>query len=50
MLRDVVHPVTPLQKGVRYSVTLHTPGKLEQLTPHDWDNVGKLGPHLSARP
>ena len=31
----VVHQVTPLTKGERYSVTLYTPGKLDRLTAQD---------------
>ena len=37
-----VHRVTQVTEGVRYSVTLYTPGKLEHLTSEDWDHLGKL--------
>ena len=39
----VVHRVTPVQTGVRYSITLYTPGKLDRLTAQDWDNLAKKG-------
>ena len=39
----VVHQVTPVTKGERYSVTLYTPGKLDRLTAQDWDNLAKTG-------
>ena len=39
----VVHQVTPVTKGERYSVTLQTPGKLDRLTAQDWDNLAKTG-------
>ena len=39
----VVHKVTPVSEGVRYSVTLHTPGKLGHLTSEDWDCLGRVG-------
>ena len=39
----VVHKVTPVTKGERYSVTLYTPGKLDRLTAQDWDNLAKAG-------
>ena len=35
----VVHKVTPVTKGARYSVTLFTTGKLDRLTAQDWDNL-----------
>ena len=39
----VVHRVTPVGRGARYSITLHTPGKLDRLTAQDWDNLAKCG-------
>ena len=46
----VVHKVTPVTKGERYSVTLYTPGKLDCLTAQDWDNLAKAGfPNLPIR-
>ena len=39
----VVHRVTPVGKGARYSITLYTPGKLDRLTAQDWDNLAKTG-------
>ena len=39
----VVHRVTPVGKGARYSITLYTPGKLDRLTAQDWDNLAKCG-------
>ena len=39
----VVHRVTPVQTGVRYSITLYTPGKLDRLTAQNWDNLAKKG-------
>ena len=39
----VAHRVTPITEGVRYSVTVYTPEKLERLTSEDWDCLGKLG-------
>ena len=39
----VVHRVTPVLKGARYSITLYTPGKLDRLTAQDWDNLAKTG-------
>ena len=39
----VVHPVTPVKTGARYSITLYTPGKLDRLTAQDWDNLAKCG-------
>ena len=39
----VVHRVTPVVKGARYSITLHTPGKLDRLTAQDWDNLARTG-------
>ena len=39
----VVHRVTPVTRGARYSITLYTPGKLERLTAQDWDNLAKAG-------
>ena len=39
----VVHRVTPVQTGARYSITLYTPGKLDRLTAQDWDNLAKKG-------
>ena len=39
----VVHRVTPVQTGARYSITLYTLGKLDRLTAQDWDNLAKCG-------
>ena len=39
----VVHKVTPVTEGERYSITLYTPGKLDRLTAQDWDNLAKAG-------
>ena len=39
----VVHRVTPVEAGARYSITLYTPGKLGRLTAQDWDNLAKCG-------
>ena len=39
----VVHRVTPVGRGARYSITLYTPGKLDRLTAQDWDNLAKCG-------
>ena len=39
----VVHKVTPVTKGERYSITLYTPGKLDRLTAQDWDNLARAG-------
>ena len=39
----VVHRVTPVVKGARYSITLYTPGKLDRLTAQDWDNLARTG-------
>ena len=39
----VVHRVTPVQTGVRYSITLYTPGKLDRLTAQDWDILARKG-------
>ena len=39
----VVHQVTAVTCGERYSITLYTPGKLERLTAQDWDILGKEG-------
>ena len=39
----VVHRVTPVVKGARYSITLYTPGKLDRLTAQDWDNLARAG-------
>ena len=33
----VVHKVTPVTKGERYSITLYTPGKMDRSTAQDWD-------------
>ena len=30
---EVIHGVTAVTDGIRYSATLYTPGKLERLTP-----------------
>ena len=39
----VVHRVTPVTRGARYSITLYTPGKLDRLTAQDWDNLARTG-------
>ena len=39
----VVHRVTPVGRGARYSITLYTPGKLDRLTAQDWDNLARYG-------
>ena len=39
----VMHRVTPVIEGERFSITLYTPGKLERLTAQDWDVLGKHG-------
>ena len=39
----VVHRVTPVQTGVRYSITLYTPGRLDRLTAQDWDVLARKG-------
>ena len=39
----VVHRVTPVGKGARYSITLYTPGELDRLTAQDWDNLATCG-------
>ena len=39
----VVHRVTPVGKGPRYSITLYTPGKLDRLTAQDWGNLARNG-------
>ena len=39
----VVHKVTPVTKGERYSITLFTPGKLGRLTAQDRDHLAKAG-------
>ena len=39
----VVHRVTPVGRGARYSITLYTPGKLDRLTAQDWDNLARFG-------
>ena len=39
----VTHRVTEVIRGNRYSITLLTPGKLDRLTPHDWDALAKYG-------
>ena len=38
----VVHRVTPVGRGARYSITLNTPAKLDRLT-QDWDNLARCG-------
>ena len=30
-------------EGARHPVTLFTPGKLDRLTLHDWDDLAKMG-------
>ena len=39
----VIHRVTPVTTGARYSITLYTPGNLDRLTAQDWDNLAKAG-------
>ena len=39
----VTHRVTAVIYGSRYSITLCTPGKLDRLTPNDWDTFSRLG-------
>ena len=39
----VTHRVTEVNAGNRYSITLFNPGKLERLTPTDWDSLTKFG-------
>ena len=39
----VVHQVTAVTWGERFSITLYTPGKLEHLTAQDWDTLAKEG-------
>ena len=39
----MVHQVTPVTFGERYSITLYTPGKLDRLTAQDWDTLAKKG-------
>ena len=39
----VVHRVTAVTQGERYSITLYTPGKLDRLTAQDWDILAKAG-------
>ena len=39
----VVHQVTPVTEGERYSITLYTPGKLDRLTAQDWDILARAG-------
>ena len=39
----VVHQVTPVTQGERYSITLYTPGKLDRLTAQDWDILAQAG-------
>ena len=43
MRLKVVHRVTPVFTGARYSITLYTPGKLDRLTAQDWDNLATEG-------
>ena len=43
----VVHQVTPVISGERYSITLYTPGKLDRLTAQDWDILAKAGFRIS---
>ena len=38
----VTHRVTEVICGKWYSITLYTPGKLERLTPQDWDTLPSL--------
>ena len=39
----VTHRVTEVLCGNRCSITLFTPGKLERLTPSDWDTLDTFG-------
>ena len=39
----VVHRVTTVTEGERFSITLYAPGKLERLTAQDWDTLAKNG-------
>ena len=39
----VTHRVTEMTRGNRYSITLFTPGKLDRLTPKDWDTLARFG-------
>ena len=39
----VVHKVTPVPSGERYSITLYTPWKLNRLTAQDWDILAQAG-------
>ena len=39
----VVHRVSTVTEGSRYSVTLLMPGKLDQLTLQNGDDLGRLG-------
>ena len=39
----VTHRVNEVISGYRYSITLYTPGKLDRLTPSDWDTLSRLG-------
>ena len=41
--RKVVHQVTAVTQGERFSITLFTLGKLERLTASDWDTLAKTG-------
>ena len=40
---QVVHRVTTVTFGTRYSVTLYTPSQLEHLTADDWASLGRFG-------
>ena len=39
----VTHRVTEVVCGNGYSITLFTPGKLDRLTPNDWDTLARFG-------
>ena len=39
----MTHRVIEVLTGVRYSITLYTPGRLEHLTTKDWDSLARLG-------
>ena len=39
----VTHRVNEVLCGHRYSITLYIPGKLDRLTPGDWDTLSRLG-------
>ena len=39
----VTHRITEVTGGNRCSITLLTPGKLDRLTPHDWNTLSRFG-------